>query len=412
MSSPIKKALDQNPQRVLPFVVNQLPLHNHVIQLIGGKSYNFTQDQSINLDRHISDIIIPPQTPPPTTFFLSNSNFFSFKIQSDRYAVRRSFLEFDVTNTSASAVQLVPGPFLVDFLRFRTGNGALIQELRGEDLWHDLCASYDTDRLTGLASTYNIDPSTFGANQTIAAGATATVSLPMIGSFLDQLHFFMGALNQTGLELQVYSRGAAAMLTGASSDISVGAARLRFRAEFYSGKATDQKTTDEKKVVHHWKFLNSITQRQSIGMTVGNTYTPQLQSLNGLVPYVWFGLRSSLTGAGLYTWTAIGDYELLDSQNQSLQNGVRITDAVARYEIAPENFDSELFTVMPIVPVCHVENPMVLLSHPVNTGAQWYSNNFLSVKAASTGTYNIDVYAKRWAVLELDVDGNLRVLDN
>jgi len=64
----------------------------------------------------------------------------------------------------------------------------------------------------------------------------------------------------------------------------------------------DTKTADEQKMVHHWKFLTTGNQRQSIAMTSGNVYPMQLQSLNGLVPYAWFGLENSLTGAGLYTF--------------------------------------------------------------------------------------------------------------
>jgi len=55
---------------------------------------------------------------------------------------------------------------------------------------------------------------------------------------------------------------------------------------------------------------------------------------------------------------------------------------------------------------------MILLSNPVNTGFQCYNNNILSITAAATGTYNIDVYIKRWCVLQLTPDGQLLVLDN
>ncbi|MHB9057133.1 MAG: hypothetical protein ACYC2P_13465 [Paludibacteraceae bacterium] len=409
MASPAKKSLDLQPAMTMPFVVNQLPMHNHSVQIINKKTYNFTDDQAINLDRHITDVIINPQTSVSSAFFTSNGNFITFKIQADRYAVRRSFIEFDITNTSAASVTLAPAPFLVDFIRYRTGSGAMIQEIRGEDLWHDMAATYNTDRLTGLASSYNISPSTFGSNGTLAAGASVTVSIPLISSFIDQLHFFMGALNQTGLELQVYARGPDCMEVGLPSALSLTATRLRFTVEQYSGKATDSKIEDMRRVVHDWKFLNSVTQRHTISMTAGNKYSPQLQSLNGLVPFAWFGLRASTSGVGLYNFTPITDYELLDEQNRTLQNGVRISDAIARFEQAPDNFDSKLYTTVPIIPLIHIERPMVLLSHPVCTGFQFYNNNFLSITAGSTGTYNLDIYAKRWTVLQLSPDGVLSV---
>jgi len=100
MASPAKKSLDLQPAMTLPFVVNQLPMHNHSVQIIDKNTYNFTNDQAINLDRHITNVIINPQTSVLSTFFTSNSNFITFKIQADQYAVCRSFIEFDITNTS------------------------------------------------------------------------------------------------------------------------------------------------------------------------------------------------------------------------------------------------------------------------------------------------------------------------
>jgi len=46
-------------------------------------------------------------------------------------------------------------------------------------------------------------------------------------------------------------------------------------------------------------------------------------------------------------------------------NGVRTKDAIATYEVGLENFDSSLFQVESINPLCHVDCSMILLPNPV-----------------------------------------------
>jgi len=60
-----------------------------------------------NLYHHVATMTIPLQVSVPSTFFASSSNCKNLK------------LEMDLTNTSALAVQLVPGPILVNYIRIR-----------------------------------------------------------------------------------------------------------------------------------------------------------------------------------------------------------------------------------------------------------------------------------------------------
>jgi len=48
-------------------------------------------------------------------------------MQAGPYSCKSLTLEMDLTNTSASAVQLVPAPILVDYIRISTGSGAILQ---------------------------------------------------------------------------------------------------------------------------------------------------------------------------------------------------------------------------------------------------------------------------------------------
>jgi len=226
---------------------------------------------------------------------------------------------------------------------------------------------------------------------TIAAGATVTYNIPLSLSLLVQLDFFLGNLNDSGLTIQVYSRGPRVYITGAVGDITLNALGLRLDAEYYSSAASDAKLAEQKSKPHQWKFLNSAHQTQSVAMTAGNIYPIQLVSLNGLIPFVWYILRQSTTGAGLTTGTQISLFKWRDSHNVSLQNGVLTRDAIAHLEYGTREFNSAFFQNNSAYPT--LPRPMELIQHLANVGFQNLENAFLCTTAAITATVAVDVYA-------------------
>jgi len=193
-SSPAKKAINANWGKVAPFITNQVSLHNHQPQKIDGKTYNFSSLQIPNLDWHVATMTIPLQVSVPSTFFASSSNYYSFKMQARHYSCKNLTLEMDLTNTLSTAMQLVPAPMLVDYIRITTGSGAILQTLYGKELWGYLAMNSDNERMTGYQYITNTAPMTFQLAGTIAAGALVTYNIPLLLSFLVQLDFFLGNL--------------------------------------------------------------------------------------------------------------------------------------------------------------------------------------------------------------------------
>jgi len=395
-SSPTKKAIDANRGKVAPFVTNQVSLHDTQPQKINGKVYNFSSAQIPNLDRHVAKMTIPLQVLVPA---------------SGRYSCKNLTLEMDLTNTSSAAVQLVPAPILVDYVRISTGSGAILQTLYGEELWGHLAMTNNNVKMTSYQYITNTAPTTFQSAGSIAARALVTYNIPLLLSFLVQLDFFLGNLNDSGLTIQVYSRGPGVYITGVVGDITLNASWLRLDAKHYSSTAadTDANLAEQKSKPHQWKFLNTAHQTQSVALTAGNIYNIQLVLLNGLVLFAWFILRQSTTGAGLTKGTQIGNFEWRDSHNTSLQNGVLTRDAIARFEYGTREFDSVFFQQVYAYPTCWVPRPMELIKHLANTGFQYLENSFLNITAASMATVTVNVYAVQWAILQLSPDGQLSV---
>jgi len=158
---------------VAPFVTNQVSLHNHQPQKINRKTYNFSTAQIPNLDQHVATMTIPLQVLVLASFFASFSNYL-FKMQASCYSCKNLTLGMDLTNTSAAAVQLVPAPILVDYIRISTGSGAILQTLYSEELWGYLGMSSNNKRMTGYQYITNTAPTTFQSAGSIAAGAMVT----------------------------------------------------------------------------------------------------------------------------------------------------------------------------------------------------------------------------------------------
>jgi len=136
-------------------------------------------------------------------------------MQASCYSCKNLTLEMDLTNTSAAAVQLVPEPLLVNYVRITTGSGAILQTLYGEELWGYLAMISNNVKMTGYQYITNTAPTTFQLAGSIDARASVTYNIPLSPSFLVQLNFFLGNLNNSGLTIEVYSRGPGVYITGA-----------------------------------------------------------------------------------------------------------------------------------------------------------------------------------------------------
>jgi len=80
-------------------------------------------------------------------------------MQASRYSCKNLTLEMDLTNTSAAAVQLVPSPILVDYIRISTGLGAILQTLYGKEIWGYLAMTSNNERMTSYQYITNTAPS-------------------------------------------------------------------------------------------------------------------------------------------------------------------------------------------------------------------------------------------------------------
>jgi len=80
-------------------------------------------------------------------------------MQAGHYSCKNLTLED--THTLAAAVQLVPAPILVDYIRISTGSVPIIQTLYSEELWGYLAMTSDNVKMTSYQYITNTAPTTF-----------------------------------------------------------------------------------------------------------------------------------------------------------------------------------------------------------------------------------------------------------
>jgi len=402
----------QRPDTAAPFLYKSQGLPIHVPVVTKSGTINVRPDQILNLDRVETDMIVNPQTSPPSGFLNANGTRFQFQLLPSNYCIVHSYMEFDISNTTTVAVQLTPSPFLVDRIRIRNGAGNILQEATGDQIYQELCFNYSQNQLINLQSLTNTSRTTFGSYATIAAGATTTYSIPLSCMFLDQIKFFTGSLGLAGLIVEVLSNGPACVITPAATPagINLVATRLRITAETILQRDAEALIREHKLRNHLYKVLDTAHQSFSLSTTAGIVYSYQLQALNGLVPFATLTLRASMTGAGLYTYTPITDYDLRNEQNVLLLNGFRVLFYILNNLVAAREFDSQFWTLSNAVPLCFVNKPGELIRHPVNVGAEAWVNNFISFTAATTGTYTVTVSIFCWSSLVVQSDGSVMMV--
>jgi len=101
-------------------------------------------------------------------------------MQAGCYSCKNFTLEMDLTNTSAAAVQLVPSPILVDYIRIRTGSGAILQTLYGEEIWGYLAMNSNNVKMASYQYITNTAPTTFQSAGSLAAGAMVTYNILLL----------------------------------------------------------------------------------------------------------------------------------------------------------------------------------------------------------------------------------------
>jgi len=198
--------------------------------------------------------------------------------------------------------------------------GTEVQHLYGESIYKNMVYNMSKEQLTQIGGGCNINPSTGAAGGTIAGGSSILYHIPLLGSFFEPIHFYMGTIDY--LDIKVYLNGNSVVTLPANGTISTTNMSLKFYTGWYSDYYTNQQDMEMRSVPHDFTFLDYRRQVQTMALTPSTTYSFVLNSISGLAPFIWFDMcGTSLTGTGLITYTdGFASFQLQDENGNSLSH--------------------------------------------------------------------------------------------
>jgi len=386
-------------------------IHPHTtIKIPGGKSIDVLSSQLWNLPRVNQWVTVQPNTQISASA-LSGSNQVNFRLNNLRQFITGALLNITLQNTNpTNAAQVLPTPLLINYVRFMIA-GTEVQRLYGESMYKTMLYSMSQEQLTQLEGGCNINPTTGAANGTIAGGSSTLYHIPLLGSFFEPIHFYMGTVDY--LDIEVYLNGNAIVTTPANGAINTTAMSLKFYTGWYSEYFTNQQDTEMRSVPHDFTFLDYRRQVQTMSLAPSTTYTFVLNSISGLAPFIWFDIcGSNLTGTGMITYVnGFASFELQDENGNSLSCG-QAYDAYEQYSVGtsrafPNSGISQYANFINFVP-----SPGEVMRSGANFGYELFKNNIFKFTTASSlvaGTYNITFNCPIYTSIQLKTDGQVSV---
>lgn len=392
-------------------------LHDHVeidSQAL-SKAYNVKASQLMNIHTTEQFIVVRPTTTVSAAAY-SGGGQTNFRFHRDvNLIAKNAYLRLQLTNTGGAPITLGPAPLLLNYYELYANSSQEIQRVYGDQVYEDVVMYSNFDQRTNQVAILNMNATTYAENAALGAGASIDYYIPL-PSFLNQSPTWMGAFRKD-LEWRIYLDPNSIVL-GVATDVQVDDMEIIVDCERLDEVQVDkQMKIYSKKVDHRYLYY----QQQIFNMTVNAStqYTLDLQALNGIIPYLTWHLRSSITGAGKYTYADLngtagrgGIQQLLDENNSTLTNGFDEQINRARGIIYPKHYDSGFALTRFINIFTFSMDPESAIKGGQNLGYQVFHENKVRFTPAAgwvNGTYNIYFHARQFAVLSFMPNGDVMV---
>src|SRR5579885_1541329 len=263
-----------------------------------------------------------------TAFAGTNQYSFHIVVPPQQFGyIKWCWLEFSITNGSGTNFTLAPWGQVIDHIDVEyIANGTqVIQTIQGLDLYNFLGLTTNYESLTVCASEWN-DTNTFSGGTALANGATKIYKVLLKLAWFCQNHVWFGML-KGNVQLHIFLNGSGIALTaGAVTSSTLDSAALMIQHE----QATAEYTRTQMELYKNpmdFQFVDYQTmQLTGQSFTSGTQATMTLTGINGPVNMLLFVVRSnSLSNSNYLTFTAVTDFQLLDSTGKNCIGGNAIT---------------------------------------------------------------------------------------
>lgn len=310
--------------------------------------------------------------------------------------INRATIQMAITNNDAAAIQLCNAFQLLNMVQLLVNGGNdLAYQITGDQLYLNTML-YDPAKWKNRAVLANTD-SAWGTGVAIAAGATATYYIDLVGSLLEQIKLFAHATKQDLILRLYFNTQAQVQQAGAATAMTLATLNLVFNVIKLDNSTFNRKLREYQESPHVFRFLNNVVAPfPNQSFTAGSTVSLKLQQIKGPVAFIRIYARApNAVGDARNAFTDLDGWQfnLLDSTGVAvLASG--LTGKFIRYHETPEKFDSEMPNNKAVYTLSFSSDP--LLSY--KTGAQLGYRYF-------DGDYALQVIPSATVARDFFVDG-------
>ena len=347
----------QSQASAAPFTISPKDLFPHVDQVDSRKKrIHMLESQAINVpSNNVTGSYISSSS---LSNVLSSNGFADIILTrgSGCGPITDVTLKIQITNSTGAACTVSPAPLLINYVQILgNGGGVVVQQIQGFDLWLNTML-LDYNDWVNYSNVINTS-STWGAGTAIANGSSATYYVKLLGSVFQQCNIPLYALSGD-IIIRTFFQGTLAVESGTVPTMTGLSALIEFEELPRAYIAKSMEDYNRSDITHSFKYLWYTQQLFSGTFNPSQMYQNMLAGANGLCPFFSYYLQAQgASGAELRQYQNLQQFNLLDSDGNSLIGGQPVDSAYNRYIQNSNWFDSDIFDNLAVFNWSHTLSP-------------------------------------------------------
>jgi hypothetical protein len=315
-------------------------------------------------------------------------------------------LRFRVTNNHASAVTLAPAPLLVRVEFLTNGSSHIAQTLYPEELFFDN-NFFETPEKLAVRSVQMNSSSSLGAGASIASGASADYSVPLLGSLFER-ELYIPRVNDLTVRVHFVNQSPeSGTLDCALSNFDL----VLVGREVADAEKGELEAIYDRK--HHFRLYQTIQHPISSTLAASTAYQWALSGVHGLCNSFFLYDRSlPLTTTSPRTIRDyIENFQILNSQGNNILQTVETSDN-NRYMTQPSLLPSTLSVNHGVLFWSFSESPLIDQKTSSITGYYPFSGAeslHITTNSSATGSNQIQLNLRMAMIATVEPNGNIYV---
>lgn len=312
------------------------------VETMGGMKLNILASQIAPIDIHQNANMWRYTSRGDLTSCLSGGT--QTLIQLDRTSgsgfCSDAVLRVAYQNNSGSASIMNVLPHWINNILVQSSDGKTIQQISGKQLWDLYGRMYSYEQWQLLAPLVNSN-SIYGIGASIANGASGTLYLPILSSFLNTSAVFLPFING---DTNVYVQWNASSLNCVSgSPVTITALTLDVQMSDLPADHRSMYMAQFASKINQSFFPFQRSMQVPLTVNAGQTYQIQLSGIMGDVVFMDFTLRANVTsGSELRNYSRVANFQLLDSEQKAISGQQLITHDWNQKYMLPRYFAGQI----------------------------------------------------------------------